>query len=145
MFCPVGYSKNRNNYTANYNLNYSFCPPLPFSWKRETHCQLWLSFYSMIRCSLCSDRRHLIKICFQKWNQDKEFHRFQQVKHSHLQRHKYAPTYTHRYAHMRTHTLTKHKNTFISTIKIKPFPQLKEKAVSNEIVSVWHMCLCVFS
>lgn len=80
IFCPVGYFKNRNNCTANYHLNYSFCPPLPFSWKREMYCQLWLSLYDMIRCSVRSDGRDLIKIRFQKQKQDEESHRFQQLK-----------------------------------------------------------------
>lgn len=47
-------------------------------------------------------------------------------------------------AHTHANTFTEHNATSIPAIKINPFPQLKKKAASNEIVSMWHMCLCVF-
>lgn len=77
----------------------------------------------------------------------RSFTGFNKLKTSPLQTNKYAPTYAHERTHswVLTHPLTKHENTSIPTITIKPFPRLTDRAVSNEIVSVWHMCLCVFS
>lgn len=48
-------------------------------------------------------------------------------------------------SHAHANTFTEHNATSIPTIKINPFSMLKKKAASNETVSMWHMCLCVFS